>query len=293
MVMLAPERRRFWPFRLLWAADQSRSEESNRMATLCIHILVQRIEASENHCVSLSTKNWSIPMWAHFPGAPLLFEGRQATCRYHEFCKAICCKAQCACRRAETSMSTVSVVIPAYNAEPFIRAAIDSVLAQSVPAHEILVIDDGSQDNTPAIVDTYGGIVRLVRQANGGPSRARNHGTSLVTGEFVAFLDADDGWREDKLALQLAAVGAKPEAVLCYTGLEVLLPEGGMKIDRAWPEDQVVSTLRVFNPGIGPSSVMIRRQSFLDVNGFDERLKTCEDWDLWVRLSRKGPILFR
>ena len=106
-------------------------------------------------------------------------------------------------------MATISVIIPAYNAEAFIRTAIESVLAQTLPAYEILVVDDGSTDQTPLIVEEYGAAIVLIHLENGGPARARNYGTELAKGEYVAFLDADDSWRADKLAMQVSAIESK------------------------------------------------------------------------------------
>src|SRR5665213_1535655 len=98
---------------------------------------------------------------------------------------------------------TVSVVIPAYNAELFIARAIDSVLSQTTPVSEIIVIDDGSTDSTLDLVRGYGDKVRLIAQSNGGPARARNVGVAISSGKYVAFLDADDWWDPDKTKQQL------------------------------------------------------------------------------------------
>ena len=187
-------------------------------------------------------------------------------------------------------MFTVSVVIPAYNAEAFIRSAIESALSQTLPVHEVLVIDDGSQDQTPQIVASYGKQVRLISQPNGGPSSARNHGAQVATGEYIAFLDADDRWSADKLERQAAAMQERPEAVLCYTSLLMLLPDGSEKVEIACPEDRVAEVLRIYNPNITPSAVLVRRDLLVASGGFDVTRQGCEDWELWFRLSRTGPF---
>lgn len=99
---------------------------------------------------------------------------------------------------------TVSVVIPCYNASPFLRETLDSVLAQTYPAAEVLVIDDGSTDDSAAIAESYGPPVRVIRQENQGESVARNRGIDEAAGDWVAFLDADDLWHREKLAQQIA-----------------------------------------------------------------------------------------
>src|SRR4051812_30004149 len=100
---------------------------------------------------------------------------------------------------------TISAVIPTYNHAKYITFAIDSVLAQTKPVDEIIVVDDGSVDGTREVVEQYRGRVQYVRQENAGVGAARNNGARLATGNWVAFLDADDGWLPDKIALQSAA----------------------------------------------------------------------------------------
>ncbi len=118
-------------------------------------------------------------------------------------------------------MTTTSVIIPAYNRAALIGATLDSVLAQNHPVSEVLVVDDGSTDNTREVVREYEtrsqGIIRLIEQKNAGPSVARNHGLSLCKGDYVAFLDADDLWLPTKIQKQLALLQSDPTAVACYT----------------------------------------------------------------------------
>jgi glycosyltransferase involved in cell wall biosynthesis len=182
----------------------------------------------------------------------------------------------------------VSVVIPAYNAEPFLEDCIRSILAQTHPVQEIILVDDGSTDRTREIASSFGGPVRVLQQRQGGPARARNLGATEATGEWIAFLDADDMWQPDKIALQLDAFERIPDAVLCYTGLLALKLDGA-KVPVEPPTLQYVDEmLRLTNPGIPPSSVMVRRETLIEVGGFSEVQRGCEDWDMWFRLRKMG-----
>ncbi len=151
----------------------------------------------------------------------------------------------------EQRPETVSVIIPVYNGERFIRRALDSVFKQTYPLHQVTVIDDGSNDSTREIVaDEYGGLVTLIRQQNGGPSKARNAGLRVSTGELIAFLDADDWWEPEKIASQVRVLRAHPDAVGNYTGLRMMSDEGVDLGDRK-PVDPTTlwPTLRWCNPG--------------------------------------------
>ena len=114
---------------------------------------------------------------------------------------------------------TVSCVIPAYNAERHIERALESVFAQTLPADEVIVIDDGSDDRTEDVLARFGDRIRTVRQQNRGPAAARNRGIDLATGDLIAFQDADDEWHSEKLAKQVAVLAARPEADVCITHL--------------------------------------------------------------------------
>ena len=167
----------------------------------------------------------------------------------------------------KTSIRSVSVVIPAYNAAHFIRRALDSVLGQTVSVHEIIVVDDGSKDSTCDVVRSYGSRVKLLVQENGGPSAARNKGISSSTGEFIAFLDADDWWSPTKIEKQLNELALNGNAVLCYTGL--------LNVDQCREEegriaqlDKIKYLLRSGNPSIPPSCIMVRRADLESIGGF-------------------------
>ena len=184
-----------------------------------------------------------------------------------------------------------TAIIPAYNAEGFIRAAIDSILAQTRPVDEIIVVDDGSKDNTRAVVESYGERVTFVQQANGGPSVARNNAAQRAKSSLIAFLDADDEWEPRKLELQTEAFEKHPDAVLSYTALLMLEPDGREWVQPAVAAESLAKKLRFGNPSILPSCVMMPRQALLDSGGFVTNLRGSEDWDLWLRLQKRGPFL--
>lgn len=182
---------------------------------------------------------------------------------------------------------TVSVVIPSLNAASYIRAAIDSALAQTHPVREVIVVDGGSKDGTRELVATYGEPVRLIDQSRtgrNGIAAARNLGIDAASGEWVAFLDADDWWDPGKTAEQFRSLGKCPRAALSYTGVCFVyhpsgerhnhLPRGPKEI---WPR------LRWKNE-LGTSTVIVKRSVLVELGGFREDLASCEDWEMWVRL---------
>jgi len=184
----------------------------------------------------------------------------------------------------------VSVVIPAYNAEPYLEDCLRSVLSQTHPVEEVLVVDDGSTDGTKRIVESFGSPVRLLEQKQGGPARARNLAVSQARGEWIAFLDADDMWVPEKVQKQLDALAANPDAVFCYTGLLALKLDGSRVPVPPPALAHVDAMLSLTNVGIPPSAVMLRRETLLQVGGFNEIQRGCEDWDLWFRLRKLGTF---
>ena len=125
----------------------------------------------------------------------------------------------------------VSTIIPTYNRSQDVVVAVQSALDQTYPAdlHEILVIDDGSTDDTAEVLARFGDRIRYVRKPNGGVSAARNHGIDLARGEAIAFLDSDDTWAPDKIARQVALLQARPEIDLVLTSIVVVNPDGSEK----------------------------------------------------------------
>jgi glycosyltransferase involved in cell wall biosynthesis len=186
----------------------------------------------------------------------------------------------------------VTVVIPAYNAAWCIRRAVDSVLAQDYRDFELIVVDDGSSDATGEILSSYGAAVRVVRQANGGLSNARNTGIASAKGSYVAFLDADDWWMPGKLSRQVALMESRADLLFCSTTTSVQTPEGRRLPDWRCGPGEGSALGRIFQAnayvaGSG-SGVLARREAFARAGGFDESLRSLEDIDMWMRLAALG-----
>lgn len=188
-----------------------------------------------------------------------------------------------------SALPKVSVIIPAYNAASYIHRAVDSVLAQTFENFELLVVDDGSSDNTLAVLARYGDRVRAVTQANNGPAAARNHGLSEARGEYVAFLDADDHWLPEKIERQVELMEQRPDVGFCSSATEVVNTAG--ETVGSWPcrPDAAPFPDILFMQGTvisgSTSGVLARRQLIADLGGFDETLRGFEDPDLWIRLA--------
>lgn len=188
------------------------------------------------------------------------------------------------CCQKRSNMS-ISVVIPAYNSERFIRRCLASVFAQTLKPDEVIVVDDGSTDNTSDRAEELGASV--IRCINGGPSAARNRGIEKATSEWIALLDADDSWSPEKLERQIAC--ARSETVLVYTGIHIF-DERGVREERlATDVASAKKMLRYCNP-IVPSSALLRRSAVVRAGGFREDSCGCEDWDMWVRLQDWGTF---
>lgn len=205
-------------------------------------------------------------------------------------------------------MATVSVVIPAFNSAKYIGEAIQSVLDQSQLPSEIVVVDDGSTDNTREVAQKY--PVKYIHQGNAGPSAARNTGISNSNGEFVAFLDADDLWIPHKLAIQLKAFKEHPEAGFSFSTVWNLYTGDNPSISKApYYPPQLESWLRETGSSgegacgsayelllhkncVATSSMVVRRSLIEQAGVFDVRLRGCEDYDYWIRLARLSPAVF-
>jgi len=187
---------------------------------------------------------------------------------------------------------SVTVVVPLYNGERFIRRALDGVLRQTRPATQIVVVDDASPDGSREIVAReYGDRVTLISKQNEGAAQARNTGLKAATGEFIAFLDQDDFWEPTKLEVQVPVLQTRPELVGTYTGLRVISEQGEHLSDMLpVPPATLVRSLRWCNPGLPPSSALLRRSAVERVGGFAAHLTGTEDWNLWCKLVRVGPF---
>ena len=186
-------------------------------------------------------------------------------------------------------MPKVSVVIPAYNAAQFVRETLDSVLAQTFRDFEIIVVDDGSKDDTAAIVESFNAPqVRCLRKTNGGVSTARNFGIAESSGEYIALLDADDVWETTKLERQVALLDAKPNVGLCFVGMQRVDAQTRLlSLTEAFDYEDFTMALLLYSCVVSGScsSVMIRRDVFAQTDGFDSRFSTAADWEFWLRLS--------
>ncbi len=192
-------------------------------------------------------------------------------------------------------MCKVSVVIPTYNYGQFIGEAIESVLVQTLPASEIIVVDDGSTDETEEVVSLFGDKVRYLRQENRGVSSARNNGTANSSGQFVAFLDADDIWESTKLKKQFAKFREDSEIGLVSCGMREFDSQTGetIAIHLEGSEGWVAGDIVLGRPVIGPGgSIVVKREVMDDVGGFDTRLKNGEDWEFCLRVAKKYKVGF-
>ncbi|VXD18796.1 Glycosyl transferase [Planktothrix serta PCC 8927] len=185
----------------------------------------------------------------------------------------------------------ISVVIPAYNCDRYIGQAVESILNQTYSADEIIVVDDGSQDNTRQVLQPYSDSIRYVYQPNQGVSVARNQGLSLARGEFIVFLDADDIFLPDKLETQLAIFEKQPQLGLVQSGWRRVNKQGETLTEATpWdyvPELNLEMWLR-WKPLGTMGTLMFRREWLLEVEGFEPGLAHGEDVDLILRLALLG-----
>ncbi|HYI98573.1 MAG TPA: trifunctional glycosyltransferase/class I SAM-dependent methyltransferase/polysaccharide deacetylase [Thermoleophilaceae bacterium] len=185
----------------------------------------------------------------------------------------------------------VTVVIPAYNAEQTVAAALDSLQAQTLTAWEAVVVDDGSTDDTAALVEAQASRdsrVRLVHQANAGVSAARNAGIEAARAGWLVFLDADDWLAPEALARLHEALAERPQLDAVHCGWTRIAPDGRQVEEICPRSEEDMFGWHAHNCAFAIHAVMVRRELVRRAGGFDPDLSTCEDWDLWMRLSRLG-----
>jgi glycosyltransferase involved in cell wall biosynthesis len=185
----------------------------------------------------------------------------------------------------------VSVIIPTYNRARIIKEAVDSVLAQDFKHFELIVVDDGSTDNTSDVLAPYGDDVSIFFQENKGVSAARNRGIAEASGQFIAFLDSDDLWLPKKLATQVDFFNQTPDALICQT--EEVWIRNGIRVNpkkRHKKPSGMIFERSLALCLVSPSAVMMRRELLDSAGGFDETLPVCEDYDLWLRISCRFPV---
>jgi glycosyltransferase involved in cell wall biosynthesis len=193
-------------------------------------------------------------------------------------------------------MPKISVVIPAYNAEKTILETIQSVQQQTFNDFELIVINDGSKDETIKKLNTIKDErLKIFSYENGGLPTARNRGISHATGEFISFIDADDLWTPDKLELQLAALEKHPETGVAYSWticmIETEKSVSFVKSASIFFEGNVYNKLLLENFIGSGSNILVRRQAIESTGEFEPTLKSCEDWDFYLRLATSWPFV--
>lgn len=191
----------------------------------------------------------------------------------------------------DTGKQEVSVVIPTYNRGWILKEAIDSVLSQDCDGFELIVVDDGSIDNTQEILSSYRDKIKVIRQENKGVSAARNKGIVSSSRTYIAFLDSDDLWLPGKLETQLEFFRNNPDALICQT--EEIWVRNGRRVNPGKRHKKVSGFF--FEKSlelcmVSPSAVMMKRDLFNTSDLFDETLPACEDYDMWLRINCRYPI---
>jgi glycosyltransferase involved in cell wall biosynthesis len=190
------------------------------------------------------------------------------------------------------SESTISAVIPCYNAANFLRETVDSILRQTQPVLEVIVVDDGSTDDSANIAESYGPPVSVICQENRGESAARNFGIDEARGEWVALLDADDLWLPHKLERQLAALGHAPDNVVCVYSDLVLFGSVRRKVWKRppWPVENERRVRMLTDPWIQPSTALVRKSVARQVR-FPTEISHGEDQIFWMRMFDYGTVV--
>jgi glycosyltransferase involved in cell wall biosynthesis len=187
----------------------------------------------------------------------------------------------------------VAVVIPTFNRATTILETLQSVLKQSVHVNEIIVVDDFSSDDTVRIVESLcSSIVRVIRnQSNVGAANSRNRGAFAASSDWIAFLDSDDIWTHDKLLEDLKALRARPDAIAIVSNHIAVTDGSGIQAPtRKERFTDPLSALRIENYLGTCSAMTVRRDKLLEIGGFTPFLKSCQDWDVWIRIARMGAI---
>ena len=199
--------------------------------------------------------------------------------------------------RKDSSKPTISVVIPTYNCRPFIKNAIYSVLSQTLLPLEVIIVDDGSTDNTCEMVNIFGGLVKYVFQENQGISGARNTGIRLACGEWIALLDADDVWHRQKLEIQSAILESHPTIGLLATELYTMDMDG-VPLSEPPPARitsfglETISLLQLLEQSCcAPSTVIFKKTLAESLGGFSTQLRASEDMLMWWMIAAQKQIL--
>jgi len=188
---------------------------------------------------------------------------------------------------------SISVIIPTYNRAHTLPRALHSVLKQDHPVHEIIVVDDGSNDNTAQIIAKNFPSVHLIKQKNQGVSAARNSGIQAATGTWIALLDSDDCWLPSKLSRQIEVLEKNSNPMICHTN-EIWIHNGHRRNPMKKHEKKGGAIFYHCLPRctISPSTVMINKIIFKEMGYFDVTLPVCEDYDFWLRISARHQVLY-
>lgn len=186
-----------------------------------------------------------------------------------------------------------SVIIPTYNRAHVLSTAIDSVLNQEFKDFELIIVDDGSTDDTKQVINKYAQRVKYLEQPNYGVSNARNNGIKLSSGKYIAFLDSDDYWHANKLQVQYDYIQLNPNTKLLHCD-EIWIRNGKRvnpkKIHQKAGGDQFIRSMELCC--ISPSAVIVKKEVLDEFSGFDENYTVCEDYDLWLKITYKYKIDF-
>jgi glycosyltransferase involved in cell wall biosynthesis len=191
------------------------------------------------------------------------------------------------------NIGNISVVIPTFNRRQTIGRSIDSVLNQTLFPSEIIVVDDGSTDGTSDYIQSNFPSIKLLSQPNKGVSAARNMGIKSADANWIALLDSDDEWFSQKLEKQVLALSQNPDVKFCHT--EEIWFRNGVHVNQMKKHQKYGG--HIFSKcldicRISPSSVLFHQSLLDDVGYFDKDLKVCEDYDLWLRITAKYPVLY-
>jgi glycosyltransferase involved in cell wall biosynthesis len=188
---------------------------------------------------------------------------------------------------------TVSVVIPTYNNSALLAEAIDSVRSQDFASVEILIVDDGSADDTSEFLRSLqDSNIRVVRQPNGGPAKARNLGIAMSQGQWIAFLDDDDLWLPTKLKIQMEEIQRNPTVGFSYTDVILHYQNGQEEVHVPKHNGADIFNGLLWGNQLATDTVIVRRECVEAVGGFNESFRTGEDWDLWLKLAARFESIY-
>lgn len=193
----------------------------------------------------------------------------------------------------KTSLPPLTVVIPVYNGENFLGETLESVLQQSCPAAEVIVVNDGSTDRTSSIAHGFDKRIRVLDRENAGVSASRNAGIVTASTDWVALMDHDDLWEREHLGNLARAIAQNPESDVCYSGGRELVSDSASGVFllgevMPFPTNEELPRMLMERCAFIPSATALRRSTVLAAGGFDSRYQNLQDWELWLRLFHRG-----